>query len=81
LFSLSSEYIYNFAQVAEASMAGITHTDETRAKISLAKSGENNPMLGKSPVNAFPAGVNNPMYGKTHTDPPARAKISAANQG
>src|SRR3954468_6148263 len=39
-------------------MYGKTHTPETRAKLSEANSGANNPMYGKS-------GALNPMYGKS----------------
>ena len=45
-------------------MFGKTHSPETLAKMSEAKSGALNPQYGKVPVSAFQSGANNPMYGK-----------------
>jgi group I intron endonuclease len=41
---------------------GYNHTEETKTKMSIAKSGKNNPMFG-----IYKTGENNPMYGKTHS--------------
>jgi len=84
LFSIPEELRYNFlanaysllgyrhteealAKIYEA-MTGRTLSGDTRAKMSDAKTGTNNPMLGKVPTNAFPAGVNNPKFGITPTN-------------
>jgi len=64
LFSLPKELRYNFSPVAGAPIAGRTHSDETRAKMSEAQTGANNSMYGKVPANAFQSGANHPMYGK-----------------
>jgi group I intron endonuclease len=67
LDTLSKELCYNIARVAEAAFKGLTHTPESRALISDAKLGDNNPIYGKvtaEGANAFPSGANNPMYGK-----------------
>ena len=45
-------------------MYGKSHTPETLALMSEAKTGVLNPMHGKVPANAFPSGANNPMHGK-----------------
>jgi len=60
LFSLADNLRYNFARFAEASFRGLTHTVESRAKISKANkglnSGANNPLYGKVPASAFQSG-------------------------
>jgi group I intron endonuclease len=68
LFTLPDNLRYNFARFAEASFKGLTHSEETRAKLSEANSGANNPMYGRT-------GALSPMYGKTHT-PETLAKMS-----
>lgn len=73
-----------------ANLRAAMNRPETRAKISAAVSGENNPMFGK-------IGKNSPMFGKHHSEetrqkisakmhaamnkPETRAKISAASKG
>jgi len=42
-------------------LTGLTHTPETRAQMSDSKSGDNNPMYGRT-------GALNPMYGKVPTN-------------
>jgi group I intron endonuclease len=64
LFSLPANLRYNFARFAEAPFKGLTHTPESKALISDAKIGANNPMSCITPTNAFQSGANNPMYGK-----------------
>jgi hypothetical protein len=54
-------------------MAGLQHSEETRAKMSDAKRGENNPNYGKDFT-----GENNPFYGKTHSEE-SKARITSAN--
>jgi len=68
--SLNPEY--NILKTA-GSLLGYKHTEETIALMSLAKSGENNAMFGKSGEN-HPRG----MLGKTHS-PETLAKLSAVN--
>jgi group I intron endonuclease len=46
LFSLVKELRYNFARFAKSPFKGLTHTPESRAKISDSKSGANHPMFG-----------------------------------
>jgi len=63
-----------FKKNGGAPIAGRTHSEGTRAKISEAipgRTGENNPMYGKT-------GALNPMYGKTHS-PETLALMSGAN--
>jgi group I intron endonuclease len=64
LFSLPAYLRYNFARFAESPFKGLTHTPESKALISDAKIGANNPMSCITPTNAFQSGANNPMYGK-----------------
>jgi group I intron endonuclease len=64
LFSLPANLRYNFARFAESPFKGLTHTPESKALISDAKIGANNPMSCITPTNAFQSGANNPMYGK-----------------
>jgi len=64
---------YNISTVAGAPMAGLQHSEETRAKMSDAKRGENNPNYGKDFT-----GENNPFYGKTHSEE-SKARITSAN--
>ena len=52
---------------------GRVHTDESRRKMSKAKSGENNPMFGTT-------GENSPNFGKIFSDE-SRRKMSEANSG
>jgi group I intron endonuclease len=79
---------YNILKIA-GSRLGSKHTEESIAKMNgpEAKSGENHPMLGKTPsaetiakLSLAKLGENNPrgMQGKTHT-PESLAKMSAAN--
>jgi group I intron endonuclease len=62
-------------------------SEETKAKMSIALKGENNPMYGKhhskeskEKVSIALKGENNHMYGKQHTNE-TKAKISAAKKG
>jgi group I intron endonuclease len=48
LFRLPASLRYNFSLIAGAPMAGRTHTEETKAKISALKSGESSSMFGKN---------------------------------
>jgi len=67
LFSLRKELCYNFSPIA-GSPLGVVRSEETRAKLSDANKGENNPMFSKfgiTPTNAFQSGANNPMFGIT----------------
>jgi len=83
---------FNILKVAGSSL-GYKHTEElltklsqpkseiTRAKISLAQSGENNPMFGRT-------GENHPMFGRTGENHPGKSHseetkvlISLANKG
>ena len=50
-------------------------SEETKAKMSVAMSGENNSMFGKDL-----SGINNPMFGKHHSEE-TKAKMSVANSG
>jgi group I intron endonuclease len=63
---------YNILKVAGSSL-GRKHTEEAIALMSLANSGENNPMFGR-------IGKNHPMFGKTHT-PESKALMSLAKKG
>jgi len=56
LFSLPTNFRYNFSPTA-GSCLGVVRYEETRAKLSEANSGANNPMYGRT-------GALNPMYGK-----------------
>jgi len=69
LFSLPSHFRYNFSPVAGAPMAGRVHTEDTKALLSAAKQGANNPMYGR-------AGSLNPMYG---TVAPCAVGVSVYN--
>jgi group I intron endonuclease len=70
--SLNPEY--NILKIAGSSL-GFNHSEETLAKMSEAKSGENNPMFGRT-------GENNPrgMQGKTHSEE-SLLKMSKAQSG
>jgi group I intron endonuclease len=62
LFTLPLEFRYNLARIAEAPFTGLTHTQESVAKMSdsqqlVDRSGDKNPMYGRT-------GANHPMYGK-----------------
>jgi len=70
LFSLPANLRYNFARFAESPFKGLTHTPESKALISDAKIGANNPMSGITPTNAFQSGANNPMFGRTGANHP-----------
>ena len=65
---------------------GGRHTDETRAKLSAANSGENNPMFGKKHTEETKAKIraaqlgNKKNFGK-HPSAETLAKLSAANTG
>jgi len=66
LFSLPAELRYNFNPTANSRL-GATHSDDTLAKMSEAKSGTNHPFFGKthSPESrAQMSGPNHHMYGK-----------------
>ena len=56
LFSLPESLRYNFLSTAGSSL-GYIHSEETRAKISEANSGANNPMYGKVPTHAMTINV------------------------
>ena len=67
--------------------SGAIHTPETKAKMSVAKKGENNPMYNKTPspetrakMSDAQKGENSPNYGKTHSQE-TRVKMSAAMKG
>ncbi len=69
------------------SRRGRWHTEETKAKISEALSGENHPMYGKqhseearAKMSKAKLGENHPMYGKELPEE-TRAKISKAHKG
>jgi group I intron endonuclease len=66
---------YNTAQDTIAPMSGLTHSDESKQKMSDAKIGEKNPMFG-----ANRKGQENPMFGKKHSSE-TLSKISAAMIG
>jgi group I intron endonuclease len=66
------EHGYNMTEGGEG-MRGWVPSEETRAKLRAAKSGENNPMHGKTGKKA-------PNYGKKFSDE-FRAKLSAALSG
>jgi group I intron endonuclease len=64
---------YNINPIA-GSRLGSSHSEDSKAKISEAKSGENNPMYGrihtettKDLMSELKAGENNPMFGKCHS--------------
>jgi NUMOD3 motif len=64
------------------SNTGKKRTDETKLKMSIAKSGENHPMWGtflsedhKIKLSIAKSGENHPNYGKSHTDE-HKSKIS-----
>lgn len=66
---------------------GLIHSEETRQKMSAAKSGENHPMYGKKfstehrqKLSAAKSGENNHNYGKKHSAE-HRQKLSAAQMG
>lgn len=68
-------------------LRGKHRTDETRAKLSVAKCGEKNPMFGKhltdetrAKISAAMCGEKNPWYGK-HLSDETRAKLSAVHCG
>jgi len=74
LFGLLPELRYNFAQDATAPMSGRSHSEESKATISEAMSGENHPFYGKRRSDETKArmseaklGENHPMFGKTHS--------------
>jgi group I intron endonuclease len=78
---------YNAALDPTETMSGRKHSDESRKKISDAKTGENNHMFGKNhsdetlkKLSDTKKGENNPMFGKKHTDE-TRKKISDAILG
>jgi hypothetical protein len=67
--------------------SGAIHTPETKAKMSAAMKGENNPMYNKTPspetrakMSDAQKGENSPNYGKTHSQE-TRVKMSAAMKG
>ena len=60
LDTLPKELYYNFLRTAGSSF-GFKHTEKTRAKLSDANKGENNPMFGRT-------GENHPMFGITPTN-------------
>ena len=64
---------YNISPTA-GSLLGIQHTDETRANMSIAKTGKRHPMYGKHPnpetlakLSVARTGERNPNYGKHHS--------------
>src|SRR3954471_18193114 len=77
LFSLSEEFRFNFAKVAEAPFTGLTHIPETRAKISEANTGKIRTPETLVKMSEAKSGANNPIYGCTHT-PETLAKMSVA---
>jgi len=71
-FSLPKELFYNFNPIAGSSL-GYKHTEETRAKMSEAKSGANHPLFGKthSPESKASEGrSSNSKSGNNHPNPP-----------
>jgi len=66
-------YEYNIATDAVASFLGMTHSKETKKKMSLAHTGQGNPMYGMS-------GKLNPMWGR-HRSEEVKQKLSRANSG
>jgi group I intron endonuclease len=71
----------------DGALPGKPLSDETKMKLSAAKSGENNPNYGKTPsdetkkkLSAALSGENHPLYGKTHSDE-TKMKMSAALSG
>jgi len=79
VFTLPKELCYNFLSIAGSSL-GYKHTEKTRAKLSDANKGENNPMFGKSHTPETLVKISASMTGKTHSED-TRAKISEANTG
>jgi group I intron endonuclease len=83
--------MYNILKIA-GSPLGYRHSKESLVKISLAKSGENHPLFGKSHTvetrilmseahkSLNKTGANHPMFGRTQSEE-AKALISKANKG
>lgn len=72
IFEEDEPNTYNLLKKVGSSL-GYEHSEESFAKMSLAKAGVNHPMYGKT-------GESNPFFGKTHT-PGTLAKMSEANKG
>lgn len=78
---------YNIAKDASATFLGRFHSEETKAKLSAANSGEKHPMFGKSrseetkaKLRAARLGEKHPLFGKTPSEE-TKAKISIAMRG
>jgi len=81
IFSEDKPNTYNILKKADSRL-GKTHSTESIEKMSLAKSGKNNPMFGKfltaeliTKLSKAKIGENNPYYNKTGEDHPASKKI------
>lgn len=85
--TLPENLVYNFSYNAIAPFTGLTHSEETKAKMSVSASGENNSFFGKNhteetraKISAFlkgvSAGANNPCYGRVGELNPMFGKVS-----
>ena len=83
---LGTGILYNMTNGGDGA-SGAVRSEETRRKISISKSGENNPFYGKSlseetkrKLSEANRGKDNPLYGKSHSEE-TRRKISEGNKG
>jgi len=71
---------FNIAKNATASMMGLSHSEETKRKISEALSGDRNPNFGKSPSDETKRKLSEAHKGKVFTEEHKR-KLSEAHKG
>jgi group I intron endonuclease len=80
VFTLPANLCYNFARIAEAPFTGLTHTPETRAKISEAQTGKTRTPETRAKLSEAQTGALNSMFGKTPS-PESLALMSDAKTG
>jgi len=93
LFSLPAYLRYNFSRFAEASFKGLTHSEETLARMSDSHTGKthsegtrakmSDSRTGKTPTPETRVKISETMSGRTHTPhtPETRAKMSDSKSG